>query len=71
MFCLFDLCNNPLPQIMGVFQVLRGRIDDSQGVVFWTPSKYLCTEILYCALIDKGRVIDESREWGISTCGTL
>ncbi len=35
-----------------IFDRIRGRIDDSQGVVFWTPSKYLCTEILYSALID-------------------
>ena len=48
-------------------QIIRGRIDGSQGVVFWTPSKYLCTEILYYALIEKGRDIEKSRtrEWGI------
>ena len=42
-------------------QIIRGRIDGSQGVVFWTPSKYLCTEILYCALIDTDREIDTDR----------
>jgi hypothetical protein len=34
--------------------------------VFWTPSKYLCTEILYCTLIDTDREIDTDRHQGIS-----
>ncbi len=41
--------------------MLRGRIDDSQGVVFCAPSRHLFTEILFCTLIDTDREIDTDR----------
>ena len=42
-------------------QILRGRIDDSHGVVFYSPSRHLFTEILFCTLIDTDREIDTDR----------
>ena len=44
-------------------QILRGRIDDSQGVVFCSP-RHLFTEILFCTLIDTDREIDTDRHQG-------
>ncbi len=41
--------------------MLRGRIDDSQGVVFCAPSRHLFIEILFCTLIDTDREIDTDR----------
>jgi hypothetical protein len=41
--------------------MLRGRIDDSHGVEYYSPSRHLFTEILFCTLIDTDREIDTDR----------
>ena len=52
-------------------QILRGRIDDSHGVVFYSPSRHLFTEILFCTLIDTDREIDTDRHQETSESSKL